>query len=81
MVAAARLAFDLALPTETLGARFLPLPNRDPAYLRLLFERAIHGFYDVVFSPRGWGVSRSRTLRWPVAERTSARRGSWTSCR
>ena len=70
MVAAARLAFELALPTEAPGARFLPLPYRDPAYLRLLFERAVYGFYDAVLSPRGWVVSRSRTLRWPVAEHT-----------
>ena len=71
MVAAARLAFDLALPTETLGDRFLPRPDRAPIYLRLLFERAVYGFYDVVLSPLGWTVSHGRRLRWSLSEHTA----------
>ena len=70
MVAAAKLAFDLALPTETRGDQFLPIPDRDPHRLRKLFERAVYGFYNVVLPSQGWQVAPGRLLRWPVAART-----------
>ena len=70
MVAAAKLAFDLALPTETPGDQDLPRVDRDPQYLRKLFEQAVYGFYDVVLSPAGWRTKHGRLLRWPVAART-----------
>lgn len=66
MVAAARLAFDLALPTETRGERLLPLPDHESHWLRKLFERAVFGFYKVALSPVGWSVSRGSVLHWPV---------------
>lgn len=56
MVAAAKLAMDMALPTETAGSQALPLPEREVAWVRRLFEKAIGGFYDVVLSPQGWRV-------------------------
>jgi len=64
MVAAAKLAFDLALPTETSGAQILSLPDREERWVRKLFERAIGGFYDVVLSSQGWRVSTGSTLAW-----------------
>ncbi len=70
MVAAARLAFDLALPTETLGEHLLALADRDSYWLRKLFERAVFGFYKVVLSRDDWAVSSGRALRWPVQART-----------
>lgn len=67
MVAAARLAFDLALPTEAAGASALPRPGRDEHWVRRLFERALGGFYGVVPSGEGWRVEPGgRRLRWPV---------------
>ena len=65
MLAAARLAFDLALPTEDPGASHLPTADRGGVRGWELFERAVGGFYDVVLSPRRWRVSpRGRRLHW-----------------
>ena len=67
MLASARLAFDLTLPTEDPGAAHLATPGREEAWARRLFERAVGGFYDVVLSPQGWHVSpRGRQLHWQV---------------
>jgi 5-methylcytosine-specific restriction enzyme subunit McrC len=71
MVAAAKLAFDLALPTETAGVKVLPLPEREATWVRRLFERAVGGFYDVVLSPKGWRVQCSGTLRWQIEQKTA----------
>ena len=65
MVAAARLAFDLALPSEEPGFTTLPTALRDVKYLRVLFEKAVGGFYSVVLSQSGWQVSAGKTIRWP----------------
>ena len=66
MLAAARLAFDLTLPTEDIGVSHLATPGRDEVWARGLFERAVGGFYDVVLSPRGWRVSHRQWIRWKV---------------
>lgn len=71
MVAAAKLAFDLALPTETKGANVLLLPDREAMWVRRLFERAIGGFYDVVLSPSGWRVKCGGTMGWDIQQKTS----------
>lgn len=64
MMAAARLALDLALPTEQEGIHSLPAPDREEHWARQLFERAVAGFYDVVASPSGWRVSAGKWLQW-----------------
>ena len=64
MIAAARLALDLALPTEQEGKYSLPIIKREERWARGLFERAVGGFYDVVARPYGWEVSAGRWLRW-----------------
>ncbi len=71
MLAAARLAFDLALPTEDIGAFHLSSPGRDETWARRLFEHAVAGFYRVVLYPQGWGVSRGRWLQWPIDKKSS----------
>ena len=64
MVSAAKLAFDLALPTETRGQRYLPLADRNQNIPKL-FERAVGGFYKVVLSGEGgWNVQTGKTLDW-----------------
>ena len=71
MLAAARLAFDLALPTEDPGASHLPTADRGGVRGWELFERAVGGFYDVVLSRQGWRVSPGgRNLRWQVAAKS-----------
>ena len=70
MVAVARLAFDLALPTETRGEQLLGQSDRDVHWLRKLFERAVYGFYKVALSTQDWSVSHGSVLHWPVEART-----------
>lgn len=70
MVAAAKLAFELALPTEAAGTNVLSLPDREVTWVRRLFERAVGGFYDVVLSPQGWRVRSGGTLGWQIEQRT-----------
>ena len=70
MVAAAKLAFDLALPTEVSGRNALALPDREERWARRLFERAVGGFYRVVLSSREWRVSTGGALTWQVEEST-----------
>ena len=70
MIAVARLAFDLALPTETSGDQLLAQADRDVHWLRKLFERAVYGFYRVALSHQGWTVSHGRVLHWPLQAST-----------
>ena len=71
MVAAAKLAFDLALPTEVSGRNALALPDREERWARRLFERAVGGFYRVVLSSQEWRVSTGGALTWEIEECTS----------
>lgn len=71
MIAAAKFAFDLTLPTEAAGANMLPLPDRELTWVRRLFERAVGGFYEVVLQPQGWHVRCGGTLRWQIGQMTS----------
>jgi 5-methylcytosine-specific restriction enzyme subunit McrC len=70
MLAAAKLAFDLSLPTESVGSSALALPQREATWVRRLFERAIGGFYDVVLSSKGWRVRCGGTLNWQIEGKT-----------
>lgn len=71
MVAAAKLAFNMALPTEEAGNQLLPSPDREEAWVRLLYEKAIGGFYDVVLSPKGWRVEAGKPLSWMIEQKTA----------
>ncbi|MTI94361.1 MAG: 5-methylcytosine-specific restriction endonuclease system specificity protein McrC [Firmicutes bacterium] len=71
MVVAARLAFDLALPTEEKGAMHLPVPEREIAWVRKLFEKAVAGFYDVVLAHTGWRVEAGKTMDWLIESKTA----------
>lgn len=71
MVAAAKLAFDMALPLETAGASMLPLPSREERWVRQLFESAIGGFYTVALSQQGWRVQCGRKLEWGIERKTA----------
>ena len=71
MVAAAKLAFDLVLPTEATGAHALPLPDREAAWVRRLFERAVGGFYEAVLSQKGWRVRCGKTMGWQIEKKTT----------
>jgi 5-methylcytosine-specific restriction enzyme subunit McrC len=70
MVAAARLAFDLALPAEAAGMNALNLPDREITWVRRLFEKAVGGFYDVVLQPQGWRIRCGGMLGWQIEQET-----------
>lgn len=70
MVAAAKLALDIALPTEDDGSEFLASPDRDEMWARRLYEKAVAGFYDVVLSPGGWKIYAGKPLSWQIAQKT-----------
>jgi 5-methylcytosine-specific restriction enzyme subunit McrC len=67
MVALARLAFDLALPTESSGTTALYEPDREAAWVRRLFEKAVLGFARVELEPLGWSVRGGVPLDWQVS--------------
>ena len=71
MVAAAKLAFELALPTEVAGADVLALPDREETWVRRLFEKAVGGFYEVVLRPQGWSVRCGERLYWQIEQASS----------
>ena len=71
MVAAAQLAFELALPTEEAGTKHLSLPEREITWVRRLYEKAVAGFYDVVLAGSGWRVSSGKKLDWSIESKTS----------
>ena len=68
MMAAARLAFDLALPNESDGANYLSRPYTERQWWGL-FERAVAGFYDVALKDM-WNVHPQKRIRWPVENKT-----------
>ncbi len=67
MIALARLAFDLALPTESSGVTTLFEPDREEVWVRRLFEKAVLGFARVELEPLGWSVRGSIPLNWQVS--------------
>lgn len=70
MVAAAKLAFELAIPTETAAPKKMPLSDRDERWVRKLFERAVGGFFQVVLPSTEWHVRTGGTLAWPTSAST-----------
>ena len=68
MLALARLAFDLALPTEESGLVHLRSVEHDEHWVRKLFEKAVGGFYRVELIPAGWGIHPGQLLQWQIAE-------------
>ena len=67
MVTAARLALELALPTEDPGASLLPSPEREKHWVRRLFERGIAGLYAAALG-KDWDVVHGERLKWPVTD-------------
>lgn len=71
MVAAARLALDIALPTEGDGGEYLAMPDREEVWVRRLYERAVGGFYQVAASQDGWRVCTGKPLGWQIDAKTA----------
>ncbi len=76
MVALARYALELALPTEQAGSTPGYRAVRDAIAVRRLFERAVGGFYAAALSPAaGWHVARGARLSWSVEQGTAGLSG------
>ena len=71
MFAAARLVFEMAMPTEDSGTHLLPRPDKEAQWVRRLFERAVGGFYEVVLENEGWRVSTGVWFHWHLDRRTA----------
>lgn len=71
MVFTAKLAFELYLPTETEGNITSLSPDREEAWVRRLFEKAIGGFYSVSLPASSWRVYAGKPLRWQIDSKTS----------
>ena len=70
MLAAAKLALNLSIPTERSGLILLPIVNRSETKGWKLYEDAVAGFYDVALSYRGWKVKQGGHIRWPALDPT-----------
>ena len=68
MLAAARLAFDLQIPTEEAGRALLAMANRDANPGWKLYEYAMAGFYEAVLRDRGWDVNNGRRMSWHMED-------------
>ena len=68
MLAAARLAFDLAIPTEQSGNALLTMADRDASPGWKLYEYAVAGFYEAVLRDRGWDVRHGRHMSWHMED-------------
>lgn len=66
MLSAAKLAFEMRIPSESDGMHYNFQPEYDERWLRALFEKAVAGFYNVVASPMGWQVSKGKCLNWQI---------------
>ena len=64
MIAAAKLAMDLAIPVEEDGPYSVLDPQRLDNWLTTLFEKAIGGFYRYHLNPINWKVKTGKPLRW-----------------
>jgi 5-methylcytosine-specific restriction enzyme subunit McrC len=71
MVAAADLAFSLAIPTEFDGQFHLTAPDTRKEWLRKLFEKAVAGFYAVALDKREWRVLAGKQFDWQISDKSS----------
>ncbi|WP_186190930.1 5-methylcytosine-specific restriction endonuclease system specificity protein McrC [Burkholderia gladioli] len=67
MVELAKLAFELALPTEEAGPTTLVSPERGDMWVHRLFEKAVLGFARVELQPLGWRVRGGTHMDWQMS--------------
>lgn len=72
MIALAQLAFDLALPSEDSGPTAFVAPEKEEAWVRRLFEKAVLGFASFELEPLGWTVRGGVPLHWQVSQSSEA---------
>ncbi|MFW0928368.1 5-methylcytosine-specific restriction endonuclease system specificity protein McrC [Providencia sp. VP23HZSY-1] len=67
MVDAAKLSFELLIPTEDRGRHLLPAPSDNLYWMRRLFEKGIAGFYRVHLAKTTWLISAGKELKWAIS--------------
>lgn len=70
MFFAAKLAYQLRIPTELKGSYQFHNPTRDEQRLRHLFEKAVAGFFNVRLSETNWQVHAGKQLSWQIDDRS-----------
>ncbi|NQU56547.1 MAG: 5-methylcytosine-specific restriction endonuclease system specificity protein McrC [Rhodospirillales bacterium] len=70
MIAAADLAFLLALPTEFKGDHHLVMPDKNKEWLRKLFEKGVAGFFAVALDKSKWRVLAGKQFNWKIDHKT-----------
>jgi 5-methylcytosine-specific restriction enzyme subunit McrC len=67
MIVLAQLAFEMALPTEVSGTIAFVASEREEAWVRRLYEKAVLGFARVELEPLGWSVRGGVPLNWQAS--------------
>ena len=70
MIELAKIALELAIPTEEIGATQHYQPDKTERWVRKLFEKAIAGFYRVNSAESGYKVRTGTPFYWPYTEAT-----------
>ena len=70
MITLAGLALEMKIPSETEGGTLSYLPVRDERWLRVLFEKAVAGFYRIHTRGTAWKVTPGKWLNWQIEEQS-----------
>ena len=68
VIALASLAWDLQIPSSGDGRVLSYYPKDDDRWLRVLFEKAIAGFFRLKAGMYGWSVSSGKWMSWQISE-------------
>lgn len=73
MLAAAKLVYDLTLPTERVGNRCLPHIDGEGIVEKFwqIYEAAIRGYFRFGHEKKGWRLLKERGLRWQLGDKTA----------
>lgn len=71
VVALARLALTMCIPTEQSGHNLITDPDKADRWVRELFEKAVAGYYKVMLPSLGWSIKHHERLNWPRADQTT----------
>jgi 5-methylcytosine-specific restriction enzyme subunit McrC len=69
VVTTAELAFNLGLINESNDNRLFPSPDKQEHWVRMLFEKAVAGFYQLKLS-NDWKVKPGKVLNWQIDDAT-----------
>ncbi|PWF24438.1 5-methylcytosine-specific restriction endonuclease system specificity protein McrC [Ancrocorticia populi] len=75
VVALARLALTMCIPTEQSGHNLIAEPDKADRWVRELFEKAVAGYYKVMLPSLGWLVKHHEHLKWPRDGQTTGFQG------